>query len=304
MIDINVQRYISPDEIQKQFADCSAKLIITDHINYSKCQDVRERLGRELPIIVLRTIRDAVLPEGGIDLMELFESKNTGDFQPAVINMDDVTILPYSSGTTGHPKGVILTHRTLVSNLVQISHPETLLYKPTTCLFHFVFITTTWMNRIFLMVELCVRVPSRHSLGHSAYVPYLWADDRHLLRLERRMPFDCSSQIQSSSLRSKYGFKKGTTTSFLLSLRILGFKFFVLCFLSQVNILYVVPPIIKLLSHKAVAKKYLSRLEFVINAAAPMNLPTAYKFLEKAPHVTLAQGVALLCLLISTLSYN
>ncbi len=32
---------------------------------------------------------------------------------------DAVAALPYSSGTTGHPKGVMLTHRNLVSNLVQ-----------------------------------------------------------------------------------------------------------------------------------------------------------------------------------------
>ena len=32
---------------------------------------------------------------------------------------DHVAILPYSSGTTGNPKGVMLTHRNLVANLVQ-----------------------------------------------------------------------------------------------------------------------------------------------------------------------------------------
>ena len=36
------------------------------------------------------------------------------------ISGDDLAVLPYSSGTTGLPKGVMLTHRNLVSNLVQI----------------------------------------------------------------------------------------------------------------------------------------------------------------------------------------
>src|SRR2546427_8793470 len=31
----------------------------------------------------------------------------------------DLAALPYSSGTTGFPKGVMLTHRNLVANLVQ-----------------------------------------------------------------------------------------------------------------------------------------------------------------------------------------
>ena len=33
----------------------------------------------------------------------------------------DLAVLPYSSGTTGFPKGVMLTHRNLVANLCQIN---------------------------------------------------------------------------------------------------------------------------------------------------------------------------------------
>jgi len=34
---------------------------------------------------------------------------------------EDLIVLPYSSGTTGHPKGVMLTHHNLVANLCQIT---------------------------------------------------------------------------------------------------------------------------------------------------------------------------------------
>lgn len=33
---------------------------------------------------------------------------------------EDIVVLPYSSGTTGFPKGVMLTHHNLTSNLVQV----------------------------------------------------------------------------------------------------------------------------------------------------------------------------------------
>ena len=37
-------------------------------------------------------------------------------FDPAT----HLAVLPYSSGTTGNPKGVMLTHRNLVANVAQI----------------------------------------------------------------------------------------------------------------------------------------------------------------------------------------
>ncbi len=43
-----------------------------------------------------------------------------GGEPPAVtIAPDDLVALPYSSGTTGLPKGVMLTHHNLVANIVQ-----------------------------------------------------------------------------------------------------------------------------------------------------------------------------------------
>ena len=38
---------------------------------------------------------------------------------PQAVDPDDLAVLPYSSGTTGLPKGVMLSHRNLVANLPQ-----------------------------------------------------------------------------------------------------------------------------------------------------------------------------------------
>jgi acyl-CoA synthetase (AMP-forming)/AMP-acid ligase II len=57
--------------------------------------------------------------EAGIDAVVGYDDL-AGDEPPAVaIAPDDVVLLPYSSGTTGLPKGVELTHRGVVANLVQ-----------------------------------------------------------------------------------------------------------------------------------------------------------------------------------------
>ena len=45
---------------------------------------------------------------------------------------DDVATLPYSSGTTGLPKGVMLTHGNIVSNMYQFLYCEEMEFFPPT----------------------------------------------------------------------------------------------------------------------------------------------------------------------------
>ncbi|KAI2629844.1 acetyl-CoA synthetase-like protein [Hypoxylon sp. NC1633] len=46
--------------------------------------------------------------------------------RPRIDPRKDVSFLVYSSGTTGLPKGVVLTHRNIVANLLQLEHVELL----------------------------------------------------------------------------------------------------------------------------------------------------------------------------------
>ena len=75
---------------------------------------------------------DGVAADAGVDLLITFESEGAKSIafdellaQPALpsnvtIDPADIVTLPYSSGTTGLPKGVMLTHRNLVANILQV----------------------------------------------------------------------------------------------------------------------------------------------------------------------------------------
>ncbi len=50
---------------------------------------------------------------GAVSMSELLAC--TADVADDEVDCDSVAVLPYSSGTTGLPKGVMLTHRQLVT---------------------------------------------------------------------------------------------------------------------------------------------------------------------------------------------
>ncbi|KAK9063537.1 hypothetical protein SSX86_017407 [Deinandra increscens subsp. villosa] len=96
-------------EIKKQVDLAEAKLIITDEHTYKKANE----LG--LPVIIVGEQR---VPGAMFwsELLDAAERASTTGIEP-VVNQNDLCALPFSSGTTGLSKGVMLTHRNIVANL-------------------------------------------------------------------------------------------------------------------------------------------------------------------------------------------
>lgn len=104
------------NELGFQLRDADTKLLVTTAALAERAREAVASTGRSISIVTIDEV------EG---LPSLASIAREADPPSAVIDpIEDVAVLPYSSGTTGLPKGVMLTHRNIVSNLVQIDAVE------------------------------------------------------------------------------------------------------------------------------------------------------------------------------------
>lgn len=100
------------EELRHQLEDAGARLLLTIPSFLDKVQEAT----RDASVEEIFVLGEA---DGATPFAALLQGEATA---PAVaINpAEDLVVLPYSSGTTGFPKGVMLTHRNLVANLAQM----------------------------------------------------------------------------------------------------------------------------------------------------------------------------------------
>ena len=105
------------DEIAGQLADSRAGYLFTISLFLPRADLAAQQVGLPPENVVVLDGSAEVAP-GRTNLRQLLGS----GAPPPSLSIDPAThlaVLPYSSGTTGLPKGVMLTHRNLVANLAQ-----------------------------------------------------------------------------------------------------------------------------------------------------------------------------------------
>ncbi|WP_406508082.1 4-coumarate--CoA ligase family protein [Streptomyces sp. NBC_00212] len=105
------------EEFAKQLADSCARWIVTVSPLLETARRAAELVGSIKEILVCDRA------EGHRSIVhDLLMGDDAPEPAVAIDPAEDIAVLPYSSGTTGVPKGVMLTHRNIATNLAQL-HP-------------------------------------------------------------------------------------------------------------------------------------------------------------------------------------
>ena len=106
-----------PEEVRDQISDAGASWIVTIPMFLETARTASDGTGVERIVVMGDVVMGGA--EAAIPLSSLFGPPID---QVPVDYAEHVVVLPYSSGTTGLPKGVMLTHRNLVANIAQMEY--------------------------------------------------------------------------------------------------------------------------------------------------------------------------------------
>ncbi len=139
MIVVNVNPLYTPRELKEQLADSGANVIVilenfahklatiiaetqVRHVVVARLGDFAPPLKRALLNFANTYIRRAV-PGWRFDRFTMLQAacsrRPGGTYQDAQSKPNDIALLQYTGGTTGVPKGAMLTHRNLIANCLQ-----------------------------------------------------------------------------------------------------------------------------------------------------------------------------------------
>jgi long-chain acyl-CoA synthetase len=179
-IAVAVNAWWTTDELDYGLRDCGARLVFVDEERLERVEPLREDLG--LDVVAVRTTGE--VPDGVDRFEDVIDP--AAPMPEIAVHPDDDAVILYTSGTTGHPKGAVSTHRAVITALLAFGcraavnatrfpkereHPFDTAYILIVPLFH-----ATGLIPVLLG---CV------AAGSKLVVMYKWDPDRALELIER-----------------------------------------------------------------------------------------------------------------------
>ena len=107
-------------EAEYELNDSGAETIIVLQDLYPVIARVRTQTKLK-HVIIIESEKDTKLPEDTLGWARLMRNTRVEEIEVIFEAKEDLAALVYTSGTTGLPKGTMLTHFNIVSNVIQVS---------------------------------------------------------------------------------------------------------------------------------------------------------------------------------------
>ncbi|HOW42829.1 MAG TPA: long-chain fatty acid--CoA ligase [Candidatus Omnitrophota bacterium] len=113
------------DEARYILENSEAEFLITSRLNLEMAEELLMRVESLKHIITTTRIKDR-MPD-----LQRIKRARVDVLEKVAPSWDDIAVLLYTSGTTGHPKGAMLTHYNLIANTVDCSQALRILPRDT-----------------------------------------------------------------------------------------------------------------------------------------------------------------------------